>query len=242
MLLKATIEGSLKQAMQAEVARVSRGLRAGVAEAGRQAQAELRAQARAAAFTDGGKALANSWRLRVFPAASAATHTLRPAALVYSRAPDLAETFDQGAIVTPQRHKFLAVPTAVNRIPGKRVERRARTRVTPAEMYRLGGFVRRTSNPNVSLWCLPLRQQTTKRGRLKLFAGPHSEILTGRVKGLQQARRAYAAKRSFVPMFLLLKRVSLRKRLDIAAVRRAAPMAYARAATAAINRSAGAPL
>ena len=188
------------------------------------------------AAEDGGKALANSWRLKIYPAASATT-TLRPAALVFSRAPDLAQIFDEGAIVTTDKHEYLAIPTPINRIPGRRVEGRAKTRVTPPEMYRLGGFVRRTKNPNVSLWCLPLRTEKTKRGRTRLFAG-YAQILTGNRKGAEAARAAYARDRKFAVMFLLMKRVTLRKRLNIAAVRGKAASLYARAATAALSRAA----
>ena len=58
-LLLATIRGDLRAAMEAEIRDVARAMRRGVEHAGREVQAELRAQARGASSRDG---------LRVTPA------------------------------------------------------------------------------------------------------------------------------------------------------------------------------
>jgi hypothetical protein len=71
--------------------------------------------------------------------------------------------------------------------------------------------------------------------RLRLFVGPNAEILTGRRRGQQRRAREVLAQ-GFVPMFFLLRQVSLRKRLDIAAVRRRAPGILARALAAELGR------
>ena len=88
-LLFATIRGDLRAAMEAEIRDVARAMRRGVERAGREVQAELRAQARGAGFSDKGRALANSWRLKLYPPPGAAPRSFRPAALVYSNAPKL---------------------------------------------------------------------------------------------------------------------------------------------------------
>jgi hypothetical protein len=69
---------------------------------------------------------------------------------------------------------------------------------------------------------------TTKRTRtrLRLFVGASTEVGTAKGKGAT-ARRAEILKQGFVPMFFLMRQVSLRKRLDIEAVRRRAPRLFA---------------
>jgi len=225
MAFETRIEGSIRLQVDDAVRAVAGALRRAVTTAGRQTQAALRAQARSAGFKDGGRAMANAWRMQVYPEAGRGVRSWRPAALVRSKMPDLVHVFDQGAVITAKGRKFLAIPTPINRLSGRRQNGQYRARVTPQEMFRLGGFVRPTRNPRVSLWCLRLRTETTRRGRLKLFAGRYSEILTGRVKGQQARRQEYAAARSFVPMFLLMRQVTLRKRIDLAGATAAAQAA-----------------
>jgi hypothetical protein len=240
MHLKAAITGNLRAALQAEVRQVAGAMRRAVTTAGQQAQSELRAQARGAGFKDGGRSMANAWRLQIFPPQGRAPDTLRPAALVYSRMPTVAEAFDKGAIVTPRRSRYLAWPTGYNAALGRRqAGRRGGLRVTPAQMIQAGkrgeAFVLETKNPGVKLWCLRITQENRNKKRLRLFVGRGVEVVTGKVKGLQQTRRD-VLKKGFVPMFFLSKQVALRKRLNIAAVRSRAGAMYARAATAELSR------
>jgi hypothetical protein len=236
MAFETRIEGSIRLQVDDAVLTVAGALRRAVTSVGRQTQAVLRAQARSAGFKDGGRAMANAWRVDLYPAAGRGIRSWRPAALVHSKMPELVHIFDQGAVVTAKGRKYLAIPTPINRLSGRRQDGRYRTRVTPQEMFRLGGFVRPSRNPRVLLWCLRLRSETTKRGRLKLFAGRYSEILTGRVKGQQARRQEYAAAHSFVPMFLLIKQVTLRKRLDLADAAAAAQVALAGAVASELAR------
>lgn len=238
MLLRAALVGNLQQAMDSEVRRVAASLRRAVTTAGLQVQAELRAQARGAGFKDGGKSVANAWRLKVYPKPGQGPRSLRPAADVTSNMPAVVDIFDKGAEVRVKRGRYLAIPTPVNRTGrGRTNNGRWPVRVTPQEMFRAGGFVRPTRNPRVRLWCLPLRTETTKRGRIRLFAGSYVRVLTGNMKGAEARRRAYAAERTFVPMYFLMKQVSLRKRLNTAQVRARASGLFARAAIAELNRS-----
>jgi hypothetical protein len=235
-LLRATVTGNLTQALDQEVRKVAAALRRAVATTGQQVQGELRAQARGTGFKDGGRSVANAWRLQVFPRTGVGPKTLRPAALVWSRMPDVVTAFDRGAPIRAKAGKYLAFPTGYNAGRGRRnAGRRGGMRVTPEQMIAAGkrgeAFVLPSkSNPRVRLWCLRVAgaygttQRTRKR--LRLFVGESTEVVTGKVKGLQQRRRD-VLKQGFVPMFFLMRQVSLRKRLDVEGVRRKAPRWFA---------------
>lgn len=236
-LLHASVTGNLRAAMDQQVRQVAGALRRAVATAGKQTQDELRAQARGAGFRDGGRALSNSWRLNVYPRPGVGPSSLRPAALVTSRMAEVVRIFETGAVIRAKGRGYLAIPTPVNRAGNKRTnDGKFPMRVTPQEMFRAGGFVRPTSNPAVKLWCLPLRTETTKRGRIRLYAGRYAQVLTGNRKGAEAMRRQFAAERSFVPMFFLMRQVSLRKRLNVAQVEARAPGRFASAAQSELAR------
>ena len=242
-LLLATIRGDLRAAMEAEIRDVARAMRRGVERAGREVQAELRAQARGADFSDKGRALANSWRLKLYPAPGAAPRSFRPAALVYSNAPKLVEAFDKGVPITAKGGRYLAFPTGYNAVRGRRgASSRGGLRVTPAEMKAARGeafIIRSKSNPAVRLWCLRVRGASGlgKRRRLRLFVGANVEVLTGNRRGQQRLARATLAQ-GFVPMFFLMRQVRLDKRLDVAGVRRRAGNVLARAIVAELANTA----
>lgn len=243
-LLRATITGNLREAMGAEVRKVSGALRRAVTTAGQQVQGELRAQARAAGFKDGGRAVANTWRLRVFPGPGVAQTTFKPAALVYSRMPSVVEAFDKGATIQAKGGAgadMLAFPTGYNATGGRRsAGRRGGLRVTLEQMQQAtkrkeAFYLRSKSNPRVVLWCLRITQENRTKRRISLFVGRGVEVVTGRRKGLQQRRREILAQ-GFVPMFFLMRQVSLRKRLNTDQVRAMAPRWFAAAATAELAR------
>ena len=224
MYIKAIIKGDLKKAMQDRVATTAARIRTAVARTGRAVQDQLRAQARSAGFRDGGRALANSWRLRVYPARTSQP-TFRPAALVYSKAPRLVDAFDRGATITTKSGKYLAIPTPANIIPGRGSKGR-NVRVTPQQMMaasRRGDvFVLKSRHAaGRALWCLKVREgrSLSRRGRntLRLFAG-NVRVLTGSRKGAQAALRR-VLDRGFLPMFFLQRSATLRKRLNTAEIR-----------------------
>ena len=73
MFVRAAVFGRLKPAMQAEMRAVAGALRRAVVTTGGEVQSELRAQVRSAGFKDGGRSIANAWRLNLYPAAPAAS-------------------------------------------------------------------------------------------------------------------------------------------------------------------------
>lgn len=170
-----------------------------------------------------GQRLAGTIRARVFENRDTGN---APAAVVDARdraADAILAGQSVGGVRVPKAGRFLVWPTGFNALLGRRnAGRRGGLRVTPEEMMRpaSGAFVVRTGNPDVSLWCLPLRQASgiaprgrTRRGRLLLFVSDAVEVATGRRKGQQAFVRALA-ERGFVPMFFLARSVKARKLLS----------------------------
>lgn len=252
----ASVRGSLRAAMTAEMRAISRGLRRGIELAGKDAQDMLRAQVRAANF-NGGRALENAWRLKVYPSPGVAT--LRPAASIQSAAPNIHDAFDRGANITTRgRGRYLAIPTAFNTIGGRRkAGSRGGLRVTAAQMAQqprgqsfLVPLDRKVRGGN-ALWCLRVAKASAlgrngrRSRRALLFAAGAVEVATGRGGGRRadggvRKKRAEVVRelseRGFVPMFLLLRVVKLRKRLSIEDVERAAPGILARRLTETLSR------
>jgi len=245
MLVRAAAVGDLNKAMQQEVGRVAGALKRAVTAAGQQVQADLRSQARGGGFKDGGRAIANSWRLAVYPRPGVGPNTLHPAALVWSRMPTEVDAFDRGVLVTAGTGKYLAYPTGYNAAGGRRnASRRGGVKVTTQQMAVLNKkrpreafYIRSKSNPNVLLWCLRIYEGRglSRRSRIKIFGGSNNELFTGNRKGRTAAAKALLKQR-FVPMFFLVRQVVLRKRLNIDQVRAKAPGIFAREAVRELSR------
>lgn len=216
--------GSVADAMKAEARAIAAGLRRAVEQTGRQVQDALRTQVRAAGFSDGGRAMANAWRLKTFPTAGVVT--FHPAALVFSKMPEAVNAFDRGEPIVARNRKYLAFPTAYNARHGRRgAGGRAGVRVSSQDMMAAGGqafVIPAKSSHGVYLWCLRVNEarglKRRGRNRIRLFVGNATEVLTGHRKGQQEVAREVLA-RGFVPMFVLVRQVVPRKRLDVDAVR-----------------------
>ena len=143
---------AITDAMKAEARAIAAGLRRAVERTGRQVQEDLRAQVRSAGFKDGGRAMANAWRLKTFPAAGVVT--FRPAALVFSKMPEAVQAFDRGEPIVARKRKYLAFPTGYNARSGRRsAGSRGGVRVTTQAMIAAGSqafILRAKSNRSVS--------------------------------------------------------------------------------------------
>jgi hypothetical protein len=224
--LTAVVTGDLRSLMAAEVAAGQRAARGAVTDTGRWTQEQLRGQVRSA-FGARSARLANTWRLGVYPTSAP---TLRPAALVSSRAPAIIDAFDRGAVIRPKgAGKFLAVPLDANRRGGLRT---SRPRVTPAQMAASrAAFVLAVKGSRNKLWCLRVTQaqRRSAAGRISdiaiagnlLQVGARGTTLRGAYLSRGKLTQRLLAQ-GFAPMFLLVPELRLSKRLDIAAVARAA--------------------
>jgi hypothetical protein len=220
-LISAAVTGNLERAMHAEVKAVSAGLRRATVSAAGQVQKQLRQQARNAGFRGDGKRIANAWRVNVYP--KAALTTLRPAALIWTKAPDIIAAFDSGQTIHAKHGKYLAWPTAYNATGGKRGGAGG-MRITPQQMIGAQSFVITSKhNPRVKLWCLRAREGRRGRTqRLAVVVRAGTYVATGHGKGRAQRMRDILA-RGFVPMFFLEREVTPGKRLNVEKVRAQAP-------------------
>jgi len=198
MKLAATIVGSIKADLQAEMRGIEEAVVAGVKEAGDGLKGSLRKQVVSAGL---GSRLARAWRSRAYP-----NKGRDAASLVWTKAPQIVRTFDEGTVIRSKSGFWLAIPTPAapkRGVGGKRI--------TPANFpeHRFGPlrFVYRVRGP--SLLVVDGVRVSAKTGRVGRRAKGGAFTKTGRMKaGIATA-----------VMFLLVPQVRMPKRLD---VRRAA--------------------
>ena len=140
MKLTATLARSLQADMQAELHGIERAVTNGTRDAGRSLKTELRRQVASAGL---GQRLANSWRDRHYP-----NQKLDAASLVYTKAPQIIRTFDEGAAIRSTRGRFLAIPT--ENAPRKGTDgRRISPRTFPEHRFGPLRFAPRQTGPSL---------------------------------------------------------------------------------------------
>jgi len=197
MKLAATMVGSLKADMQAELRRIERAVPDGVKAAGDGLKGSLRKQVVSAGL---GARLSRTWRGRTYP-----NRGHDAASLVWSKAPQIIRTFAGGAVIKGKGGRWLAIPTPAapkRGVGGKRI-----TPATfPTERHGPLRMVRRSG-----------------RTALLVVDGVRVSATTGRVgrraKGGGRTKSGgYRKGIATVVMFVLVPQVRLRKRLDVARV------------------------
>ena len=180
------ITPDLVAVMAAEVKAGEKAVSAAMREAGSDLKSAWRGQITQAGL---GRRLANSIRSQTYPKAG---ESLNAAALVWSKAPVIVGAHDTGPLIRSKDGFWLAIPTAA---AGKGLKG---GRITTGEWERRRGirlrFVYRRRGPSL----LVAEGRLNARG-----VGVASRSKTGR--GL-----------TTVPIFLLVRQVKLRKRLDLA--------------------------
>jgi hypothetical protein len=198
MRLAATVIGSLKADLEAEMGRTEKALLAGVREGGERLKGELRRQVVTAGL---GVRLARAWRSRLY-----ANEGFDAASLVWSKAPRIVRAFDEGAVIRSRNGFWLAIPTpeAPKRGPTGR-------RITPQMVERMYGrrlrFVYRPGGPSL----LVMDGMVARGGRRGGFR-------MASTRKASQRRGAYVSTSGLatVVMFLLVPQVRMPKRLDVA--------------------------
>jgi len=199
MKLAATIVGSIKADLQAEMRGIEKAAAAGVKEAGDGLKGSLRKQVVTAGL---GTRLARAWRSRTYP-----NKGHDAASLVWSKAPQIIRTFDEGTVIRSKSGFWLAIPTPAapkRGVGGKRID----PSNFPEHRYGPLRFVYRRGRPSL---LVVDGVRINKSGRVGRRAKGGAYTKTGRMKtGM-----------ATVVMFLLAPQVRLKKRLDVRrAVRR----------------------
>ena len=185
MKLNVTITPNLAALMAAEIKAGEQAVTAAMRAAGTQLKSDWRGQITQAGL---GRRLGNSIRSQTYPKVG---ESIDAAALVWSKAPVIIGAHDTGPLIRSKDGFWLAIPTEA---AGKGARG---GRITPGEWERRRGlrlrFVYRRWGPSL----LVAEGRLNARG-----VGVASRSKTGR--GL-----------STVPIFLLVRQVKLRKRLDL---------------------------
>ena len=184
-MIRMDIVGDLGAMMAAEIAAGEKAVTKAVGEAGTSLKTAWRGQIIGAGL---GARLSRTIRSELYPKGQP---SLNAAALIWSKAPVILGAHDQGALIRSRNGFWLAIPTPA---AGKSVRG---GRISPGEWERRHGlrllFIYRRSGPSLLV----------AEGRLNTRGlGVASRSKTGR--GL-----------TTVPIFLLVRQVKLRKRLDL---------------------------
>jgi hypothetical protein len=194
LLVKAL--GDIKADFVRETGTLKRSVHNGIKRGADGLKLELRKQVMDAGL---GTRLANTWRAKVYPDQPV---SMRPAAFVSSKAPDIMRAFGEGAVIRAYRRRWLAVPT-------KNAPKRGQDgkKLTPMNFpeNRLGRliFVERKSGPSFYIVKDVRKSFSQKTGAFRGYKKASNRAIT----------RGEAEK--FVVMFILLDQVTLKKRLDI---------------------------
>lgn len=203
MRLDLAIQGDLRQYMEGRAAVMQGGLH----KAAGLAAAAVKDRYRAAVAPALGQRVANTVRGVVYPRAAAQLKTGTPTAFVFSKAPKLIQAFAFGATIRPVKgSRYLWIPT-------ENVPRLRNKPMKPAEVEERFG---------AKFVYLPI----TSGARRGSFLAVVPAIAGKNGKGFRKAtagRRTGTGKQAGrvvedVPMFVLVKQVTLSKRIDFAAV------------------------
>lgn len=194
--------GDLKKIVDEEVENGKAAVTAAVRLAATGLKADLGADVRAAGL---GAGLSRAWQTRNFPKTGV---SLGAAAVVESKAPKIIRAFEDGVTIRSSKGLFLAIPTAA--APKKGVGGK---RISPANFpeHRFGRlrFVFRRGRPSL----LVVDGLVARRGKRGGFRA-------ATVRKASKTRGAFVSLKdtATVVMFVLVKQVALRKRLNIAAI------------------------
>jgi hypothetical protein len=168
--------------------KIRRGAMQGAKRFEARAKLEYRQDVRRAGLGD---RLANTWRTRVYPLRGESWH---PAVQVWSNAPMLAAAHADGGTIVPKAGKFLAIPTENVRSKGGR----RRTPLDIESEFNQDLVIKPTRHPNVFLALVRAVRARSGRGLRRASA----------------RRRAQGRAEQLVPMFILVRQVTLKPRLN----------------------------
>ncbi|MBF0325532.1 MAG: hypothetical protein HQL42_10715 [Alphaproteobacteria bacterium] len=210
MRVLAAIRGDLTRVMADEVKATERAASSAMRDATNGLKLDLRVQVTGAGL---GTRLANTWRSQTYPSSG---DSLRPAGLVWSKAPHIVRAFDEGATIRSADGFWLAVPGPG--CPARIGKKRPTPRLVEEQLGIPLRFVYRRGGPSL-LVADDMRARTGKRG------------------GFARSRTGRNAATAI--MFLLYPQVTLRKRLDINRAKAAAERRLVTTLVSALGKNDG---
>ena len=197
MFFKAAIDGSLTAILKAQTEGVKKIVTDTVVEAATKLKEDLRSQVRAGGL---GEKLAKSFQQIRFPKTGT---SLEAAGVVYSKANKIHAAFIDGVTIKSKKGLFLAIPTSAcpKQIAGKRA--------SPALFERYIGKLRLVYRPNAPSLLVAENQRAKGGQRGGYKRATEKQLASGR--GL-----------ATVVMFILVRQVTLKKRINLEAAERSA--------------------
>lgn len=204
MRLGAALQGDLRRIVAAEWRAGGKAIRGGLRDAAVGLRGDLRRDAENAGLDRLGKV----WRHKVYGGRGGPWDA---AAIVYPKGGERTRgaiyAYEHGATIRARKGRYLLIPTGFNLSGGRRGQR---VLYRPEELE--NSFVRRSRNGNLFLWVRVQHAQRLRKGRVQDLAYVNTHLLgSGRVR-----RSRDILERGAVPMFLLLPRVTVQKKLNIA--------------------------
>ncbi|MCB1391019.1 MAG: hypothetical protein KDK12_18030 [Rhodobacteraceae bacterium] len=186
-----TSDNSLRAILAESEEKMAVGARRAMVLAAAQVKATWRGQVVAAGL---GERLARSIRSKVYPDKP----STRAAALIWTKAPSIIGAHAEGAVISAARGKWLAIPRPEAGFAS------GRAKITPAEWSRRNG--------------IPLRFVPLSGGKAMLVADDTRLNSRGlaRRKGGRRRKDGILSGAQTVPIFSLVRIVTLRKRLELA--------------------------
>lgn len=207
MHLKAALEGDLRKVMSREVMVLGAGIKSGTTSATDSLKERLRAQVRSAGLA---QSVQKAWQSKVYPKGD----SMAAAGYVYSKATRIHAAFDVGGTISPKRGQWLVIP-----LPAAR-----RLKLDISYARSKGSRPRHWSDVDAAVRRFGALRQVKLRGGRMLLVADRVTAAGGRRK-VRQARGGGSVQglgNVSMPLFLLVRRVSLGKRLDIASAARQA--------------------
>lgn len=211
----------LKGAAADEMNAARQAVTSGIRKTAEGAKGDWRAQIASAGLD---AKLANTVAFKQYPSHA----SFRSAAIVYSKAPEIMESYASGArIVARGGGHYLALPTTFNREGGRR---NGKPKITAQAMAKLGRgwtFALPMRNHRGKLWFLRVTRSESRsragRTKARAWAGGIGPGGIGGKRGVElgsgrRARVEEILKTGYVPMFVLLPEVLVKKMLDIESI------------------------
>ncbi|MHC5656014.1 DUF6441 family protein [Stappia sp. ICDLI1TA098] len=204
--VKLALVGNLQKTLEAERAAVARGIRGGMEALTDLGKTRLRQQM---TQTGLGERLAKTWRNRVYPPGRVVT--FEPAGVIWSNAPHIVRAFSDGGTIRPKARSAsarLAIPTDLAPLSRRRGARRKRMSLDEF-VEEFGDVLRPIPAPGSGGRVLYLvADKGFRRGR-------------GKRGGSRQVTGKGRIKDEPLLMYIAVKSVRLRPRLDVDSVERA---------------------